>query len=305
MKFLKLYIVLAFLFLFACEKRILVDNYAVRTQYVVNSIFQPDSVFEVHLSQSGKVFGVENLSKDIDDAHVELYGNNDHLETLLPIGNGLYKTNIEKAKEEVVYKIVVLSFGQTIEGEDRIPVKSKLLKSELITNAGYNSLKYRYHSINLTFNDDPEVSNYYEILLKFEYLDSIPFLGQYRGISNVYSYDPVIKNEIDIKEYGFNLSSLVFSDELFNGKEYKLPIDFYNIGGDDMNIPFKLIVQFSTISKNYYSYKKKLYLYREFELNDIWEDLREPVVLFSNIENGYGIFAGINVEMDTLYSVGQ
>jgi hypothetical protein len=299
----KAIIILLLFALLSCEKQIFIKDTEFEKHLVVNSFFQPDSFFKVHVSESGSVFEAGDSSRNLEDASVVLFEEGNLLEELQHLGSGLYGTKQIKATQGINYQIVVKAGEKTVHGFDKIPTKNALEGIEFFKNAGYTSLNTRYHRINLQFEDNPDEKNFYEVILKFEYLDSLLILGKATGISHVYSYDPIIKNEKAVIDYGFNLTSLFFSDELVSGKKYNLPVNFYNIGGDDVNTAFKLIVHFNTISENYYRYKKKLLLYREFELTDIWEDMREPVILYSNIENGYGIFAGYNSFTDTIYSI--
>ena len=60
-------------------------------------------------------------------------------------------------------------------------------------------------------------------------------------------------------------------------------------GGDgEVNITYKKQLKISVISKNYYLHLRSLELYEDSR--DVSSTVSEPIEIFSNIENGFGIF---------------
>ncbi|MBK7028756.1 MAG: DUF4249 family protein [Bacteroidales bacterium] len=79
--------------------------------------------------------------------------------------------------------------------------------------------------------------------------------------------------------------SYYFSDQYVNGQEFsiELPITY---SGDTPGVD--IFVELSTLSKDYFLFRKSLIKYNESQNNPF----SEPIKIYTNIENGYGIFAG-------------
>ena len=89
--------------------------------------------------------------------------------------------------------------------------------------------------------------------------------------------------------------NILLSDELFDGKNVRLKL--YSEYSD---YDTELYIYFRSVSRTYYQYKKKLLRHIENQYSNIWSGTGNPVTLFSNIENGYGIFAGYCEQVDTI-----
>ncbi len=276
----------------------------IKKRLVVNSLFAKDSLITVYISESKAVFD-SSITRDLlGGATVELYKNDLFVETLSSDINGVFTTKETRGEAGETYRIEVDSKYGLSTAEGHIPTSVLPQSMNLVLNKGRTKFSHTYHQLQIRFRDKPLERNYYELHMEFSYLDSLFFLGYLSGTSSLFSYDPLVKNEMDIDEETYN-AYIVFSDELINGEVYNLPVNFYNISTDYDNTPFKLTVLFNSVSEDYYLYKKKLFLYKQAERMSVWEDITEPVVLHSNVNNAYGIFAGYNVYTDTLYSIGQ
>ena len=133
-------------------------------------------------------------------------------------------------------------------------------------------------------------------------------------------------DEIIFDDYsqGISYSGKLFSDELFDGKKFTLRfyIRAFNYSDDyyyeDPYNPYpsyddyfkdlksKYIAQLSSLSEELYLYLKSYYHHNamknqfdEFWLENLLER-REPVPVYTNIENGYGIFGGYSISIDSL-----
>lgn len=120
--------------------------------------------------------------------------------------------------------------------------------------------------------------------------------GIYRSY-HTFSSDPVIKSE-GLMDYEPN--SILLSDELINGKSYKLKINYAPpFRPDEPN--YKLIIQLRSVSEQYYKYSKSLSIHKFYQESSIWNGMGTPVPMSSNIEGGYGIFAAYSVTTDTIF----
>jgi hypothetical protein len=95
--------------------------------------------------------------------------------------------------------------------------------------------------------------------------------------------NPIVENYMNSSE------ELVFNDQSFAGRGYDFVARF---NGDDIQGADWLTIEFLTITEAYYAYKSSQRLQE-------WVDgdpFAEQVNVRSNIENGYGIFAGISID---------
>lgn len=114
--------------------------------------------------------------------------------------------------------------------------------------------------------------------------------------------DPIIEEELyDINSNngqsdGSNLEGIVFSDKVINGQKYSLTIsipitqiydDSFKAIYPEVTVPLKLY----SITEEYFKYIQTLNLYNA----KFGNPLAEPVLVYSNITGGYGIFAGSSV----------
>ena len=119
------------------------------------------------------------------------------------------------------------------------------------------------------------------------------------------SDDPVIRAEGDLD---YKPTTIFFSDQLFNGEKVSISSKILQANNIETSYylldDFETIAVLRTISYAYYQYRKKWtrHLYNQgVDINvEDSEELRaflftgEPVNMYTNVENGYGIFAGFS-----------
>lgn len=307
-------LILAFLSLAftSCETDIEFSGRDTSTLLVLNSIITPDSLIKVKVSESR--FFLDNDSKfnDVLNATVKIWVNGIEQPALLHKGNGLYVSSyMPKAGDKIKitakndkYK-EVKSFTEVVPA---IPVSS------IDTSFKVADSLYGYNvdfSMKLHIKDPKEVDNYYRIIVKS--VDN--YSNGINSVAGVYfnSDDPVFgsTSEEGIFGGGFYGMYSVFSDALFNGKEYSLSMNttlynggFVNGGSSKDENPFnnpyivkrEFVFELQSISKSYYLYLKS----REAGSNVIGF-FSEPVQIYNNIEGGIGIFANYN---SSFYKIG-
>ncbi len=268
--------ILLSLVIFSCEKEIQIDLPEHKAQPVLNCLFSQDSIFKVHLSKTTSI--VNNFPSKISDATVHLYENELFIEELTFDGNIYTSTILPKTNKKYQIKVNTPKF-QNITAFDYIPSKPNLISTSLQKNAYTDEEGYDMGQLTIEFQDNPNKKNYYEVLLIVKETNR-PYAPYYDEKNN----DPVLLNE---ESLAYEPESLVFSDELLNGSTYKLKINYSSI---EDNLDLK--IYFRHITKNYYNYKKRLIIHLYNQEHDIWEGVGEPISMYTNIEGGYGIFAG-------------
>ena len=189
--------------------------------------------------------------------------------------------------EEHHYQLKIFAPGyDTLYAETYIP-KAIAIDSVLINGEkSHDTIYYKgenNYNINICFKDNKDILNYYN------YWSNVPFI----------SYDPVIEACSPSSDY---FSSMYFrytfiSDEIFNGNNYILSTQIsiyseYFKYYSNMPVYFKLY----SLSYDTYAFYKSAYLYQKKFDNP----MSEPVIIYSNINNGIGIFAGMSVSIDSV-----
>ncbi len=290
---------LVFFLLSSCIKEIKIKTNTIEKLPVVNCIFSPDSIFKVYVCLPTEISS--NEPNYIDDAIIKIVSENNTVFNLYYTGrNGIYKSS-QKPEINVQYRIEVDVPGYaTVTANDKIPFPAAIEDIELyhdqdILNEGDSIPMSR-----ITFIDDNDNDNYYDCI-GFRYSDNNK--KEYFNSPNYGNFNPdnVLTAENDIDFYP---TSFFFSDELFNGNEYSLTVPIAAGQYYDGNIEFR------TTSKNYYLFRKfwtRHYFYQNNDrnvgngLSDIdflnILNMSDPIEMFTNIENGYGIFAGYSCDV--------
>jgi len=289
--------ILLTLSLYSCETKLDLSLDPEDSQVVVNAFITNDTTINVNLSLTKPLFQEgDTLFEDIQNAQVFLFENNNPIGTMVNMGGGLYSIPEYFAFTESQYKIEFQYSGKTISGETEIPTPISIDSIDFISNFGVTEFGDKYHLLKTSFRDPGTISNYYEIAVKFEYLDSVRFFGYLTDYFTLFSNDIIIANEMDTRNPGFWSDHVVFSDELFSSDTITISINCSSPLQSGFLTKQRITVFLNTISKEYYLFNKKLLLYKQSTSNEVWEDISEPVIMYSNIMNGYGIFAGYSTD---------
>ena len=285
--------------LFSCIKTVPFKFPRNEKDLVVNALFSPDSVFKIYVSHTVPLS--EPIPPPIENAEVSLYENGVFSETLTYRNSHYYATIKPIAGNR--YKIVVRAPGfQPVLAEDTVPEKPRLLQTDFIRNAGTdtdeNGYLFHYSRLKCHIGDSLQKRNYYEIIILIRQWDDAA--QTYRLESVVYrkNNDRIINSEQLID---YNPSSLIFSNKAFQNTNQEIDIDFYSYIVDEEDTrDFQIVIILRRISRSHYLYKKYLTLFYNSEFEDeLWSSPR-PVNLYSNVQNGTGIFAAFNEVRDTL-----
>lgn len=264
----------------AVENPIIVDEH--EEQVVINGIIYPDSHPLIHVSRTSVDF---DSPIPIDEsAEVVLYENGNEAYVLDYIGEGKYSSAELIYKEGATYNLTVKTDGATSFAEETIPTHREIYKIEHIKDVARD-------------------------------MDNKPYGGVKVFISNDASQDLFFNLSIYRKnsEDEFNPISYYvdYSDTLFSRQGIELPIfTNENIQSDTIEVQLNypssydynpLIVELSTISEEYYEFLKSVYLYEQGRFPDFVNSPPPVFSVYSNIENGRGVFAGFSsVKSDTI-----
>ncbi len=291
------------IWIMGCETVVDVDIPREPPKLVVNSTLHPDDYFRVHLTQSQYI-----LKRDdyliVPGATVEVYEDGQYLTTLPDSANGHYISATYKPQLGKDYELRISKAGFT-DASARVTLPkdtARILRVKLdtveLSDFGYTSTYLRF---SVAIDDDGAVENYYQVtVIKEAYSYQYDFNTTpptkldstlYREKLQLESRDPGLE---DYQSYGYGI---LFNDKLFNGREYEMRVlsqDYYN--GEEGNYPPTYYVVIANTSESYYLYELSAKL-------QYWVDgdpFAQPVIVYNNIVNGYGIFSAYNEALFTV-----
>lgn len=294
-------LVFVVLSLFGCnfyETEVPIDLPAPKPKLVLHSAFTPFDLpalvklFSVSVSQNAGVFDTTKMVP-IADATVSLFIDGKFDQILkYSSGSGLYWSNFYP-NAGIEYSIKVEKEGfETVTTNGTIPPKVAIKNCELTPFAGLNSDNLAFSQLSVTFDDPADQINYYEIMV----LDYGQEKDKYRLTTNdkiitseSYYPSPVLM-DADLPK------RLLFNDRLINGKTHTVEMTFHAnqvlIRGKLFITPNLLYIAFRSVSKDYYLYYTSLLKHTYNRRSDMLFGIAEPSPVYTNIQNGYGLFAG-------------
>lgn len=291
---------LIFVISISCTKEIEFKTKQIPSKLVLNSLLSADRLINVHLSQTVPLFN--DSIPFIENARVELFENDSLVDVLASMGEGMYTSRIY-AREGYYYKIKATSPGfEEVSGEDYVPELVPIISA----TADYGLFLYDFqgeirYGIDFvtSIQDSPGTDNYYEIIFANKRLKS----GRYSlDIYNSYvNPDPLFSTE---DYFGYTPNQFLFSDSYFSGlqKDIRMKMEssyyFPDRNSSLGYLPEGMNIVLRAVSENYYLFFKS-WIKHQYNLQvsvsideAIYEGLTgDPVPLFSNVTNGYGIVA--------------
>ncbi len=140
-----------------------------------------------------------------------------------------------------------------------------------------------------TFQDPPG-ENFYLIRVLTNSLDSTFYYSNTNFVCNDLSVGTSLNQDLFGENYG--QAYYVFTDELFNGQEKKMKVESYNpFMWQSVGSSTQVIYELVTLNEDSYKYYKSLIIQAYTD-----PTFSEPAKLYTNILNGYGIFAPLQTE---------
>lgn len=262
---------------FSCQTTLEMDTSLEKPILVANSLFEPDSTWDVSLTWSRSFFdnsGPYNYFETFPDADVTILDeNNEFVEMLKLNRNKVYHyTGNTTPLIGRLYTIQVKVNNEiNLEATSHIPRGVPIQAVEV--DSSHFDLE-KHIEVAIIFNDPIQEVNYYQVKI-------LKRINSGQGDEAIYfsPLDPSLQNEFS------RGNSLVLSDKQFDGKEYKLQL---RVGGSGNSVASPVRVVLETISQEYYKYVYS----KNLQNNAKGDPFAQPTQIFSNVENGLGIFAG-------------
>lgn len=289
---------------FACEEPVDLDIKELSPPIVVNGTFTNNQSFKVILTKSGSVLN-NTPTQFIDNAKVSILNEeNKVLGTLLYQKDAMfphYQLKDLKPTFETSYHLSVdIPNYSNLSAVDQIP-KPVPLQSILIDTISYEDGEgTAISSISLTadFKEPNGQVNFYHFFLYHAVVNGRAQTdGFVENVEERLMPLPITDIQENKTKASFDSDQvgILFSDEFINGQSVQLKL-LAQIDELETGMYPKLVGELRTVSKKYYQYY--LSLARQQESKD--RPFIEPVPVFSNIENGVGIFAGYSTYRDSV-----
>mgnify|MGYP006098161431 CR=1 FL=1 len=273
--------------LLSCEKYIDFDEDATTSKIVLNSMIRTDTTFQVHLSRSLSVIDAGDLTS-ISNAIVAVYDDSGTLiETLVEDSLGYYNGS-QLPEENINYTITAEALDYTdVNATCSIPLLTSISAWDTTTiNSFSNSSQNETElQVSFEFTDKIQMNNYYMITV----------LKVHTSFSGFFS-SPVYIRTTDPKfgsDYADNtFDKLLFNDGLFAGETATFEI---NVG--DVSHMSYLVLNLYSCSEEHYLYNKSY----QTAIETSGDPFAQAVQVYSNINNGLGIFGGVQVSSKIIY----
>lgn len=272
---------LVVLVLVSCEKDV-TFHFEHQPKLNLNCILNPDSSVTVNLTLSQSLGSPEEI-RPVDGAVITLYEDNQIFGMLKETGDGYYKLD-KKPHEGKKYQITAEATDyHSVSAETTIPNRPEIEYSKEITgHLEFDSTRATFN-LNVKINDRPGPDNYW--IYDTWVVKGVKYGGARKEI-NAPFLDGFNKITDPEAKYGYTLSLGVrLSDEGYDGKTMEFVIPDYFEG---TQYSYTDAVHFLNTCEHYDKHIKTIILNRMKEDSEL--PFFEPVQIYSNIENGYGIF---------------
>jgi hypothetical protein len=306
------YLVLLILFV-ACEK----EKFAMPDtgrKIVINSLITTDSTFGVNVSSS---MMIDDSSKFLEgnflkNATIVLFENKIFKDSLnysevWALGDFFLVPNNYRSKQIFPaigneYKIVVSSPGKPdATATTIIPSSVKIERVDTTRIKVIKTEEWQSDEVmicDVVFTDPANEKNFYLFYVYHSQNDDKAGILNYNLTFN----DPIIEEELN---HGSQPFGVAFSDKSINGDRHQFRVildgNIFKLHNYDLYSPFKvyerkIYFRLYSITEDYFKYIQSLNLFFKNYKNP----LAEPTQVYSNVEGGYGIYAGAAVSSDSI-----
>lgn len=258
---------------------------------ILIGILEADSTFCVRVGITANL--TDTVPTLTNNALVIITSTTNIPDTLQYSSSGEYISE-RKVKAGETYNCTVKIEGfKTITAQTTVPIATKIYSVHFTEKASRTDGGTILSSFDFMLKNIPNKEEYWEV--GFE-LDGI-FHDFYTNYTTTRNYnismhagqDPVILNEA--------IPLNLFSDKSMSTSQYNVKFMFYKEGLNYLDYPDDLIdstmIVLKSVDKSYYEYVKKYYIYQTGkEYGFSFTSQHYP--LYSNIENGYGIFTSFS-----------
>lgn len=184
-------------------------------------------------------------------------------------------TNVIDTESLYEIEVQVPGFETVSKASQQILSNVKVSDFKFSQNGGIDNDGNGRSSVDIVIEDPVDEENYYEICIML-----------WNGSIGNPNYNSTYTSSNDpIVSRSYNYNSVLLSDATFNGNNKELKLQMYTISEDDA--AQRLYLKTRTVTKEYYQFSRTLERFDELEDNPF----ATPVQIFTNFDNGIGIFS--------------
>jgi hypothetical protein len=301
------YILMFVLALLACEKDIELELNQQSDMLVMYAFVYPDSSLNLHFSKSQSILSVPDYQQ-VEKGRFQLYINDDFQGAYILPSDTVWSERPEFTFDKGdKIRINAYEFnGDTVNASSYIPIEVPILEMDtmsVIQNVAEVGAVEMLR-IEIKFQDPADEKNYYQTVVVREGWGDIDGKSYYTRKTLTYDKDDLVFTQGE--QSGSLLPGIdfqgLFTDDIINGMKYMMGI---NIPKDNLYFDYyedkiMLTVYLYHHTYDYYSYFRSTILADGYE--GFYEGLPifEPVKIYSNVEDGLGLFSGMNFDSDSL-----
>jgi hypothetical protein len=278
----------------SCKKEVIQDIIEFNPIPAINAFLVEGDTLKVNVSLAERLDSTQ-LSF-VNNAVVDLYVNDQFLEELKYVSDGVYKSKtIIEPLLKYTCKVQVPGY-KIVECSQIVPSVPVIKKIDHINVAGKDEEGTSYPAIKLSFENNPDEITFYEIEIRNirRFHDEVDITK-----ARIHTIvDPIILNE--------GLPIALFSTELIADSNYTLTLNYTtdaasSSGGAYRTVLYPFVIELRRVTEDYYRFKKQLYLYEKGRYANGITSSMTNTNIYSNISNGYGIFAAYSsIVSDTI-----
>ncbi len=278
----------------SCQKDLNLNQDDFESKLVINSVFSPDSVWLISVTNSTSILNSDSEITTIDDAQILLENRSQNREVVVEsIGNGMYATKGLLPVEGQEYEIFVSKDGyQTARSFTYVPSNAKA--PDLFSIEEVNTFSDKVYKVNLKIEDDPLRTNFYIWeLVSSSGRKNAGAVIKGEELDELVTY---LDTTLPTNQPKSGKLTALSSDGAFTGETYSE--EFYIVptpdqisdssGGEQTNPTQKFYLKVRSVSQDLFKYHQSLKQYQEFD--NVNTSISSPTQIYSNIEGGYGIF---------------
>ena len=281
-----------------CERTLEIEFPEVEAQLVVISNFSDNQNLQVQVSLSRDVLETPAIEY-LGNADVKVFEGDQLLETLglviPPSGTPFYTSKRFTPVVGTTYTIQVLVPGfDPVMAQSTIPERIEIHELNVV-NLEVQQIPESAHDVysfdlEINFKDPGDQMNFYHLKL-YQQFEQFTLL---RGDTIVSAtptrelrFNPANNDNFQVAHYE---GGVLLEDTPFNGeiKTYTVPIEVEI--SPESELPGKIIAELRTVSEEYFLFYSTVS--RQVNAQEL--NYTEPVIIFNNIDNGRGIFAGFS-----------
>jgi hypothetical protein len=286
-----------------CERPLELEIKLPVPEIAVSGVFTPNKPFEIVLSSTRSALAFAS-NEYLTDAEVSLWQGERKLETLSLVAGPTpyYQSKNHTPFSNTQYRLEVSAPGfRNVTAFSTVPQYVRIIELESdfigVTQGDRpGDIAYNY-AVSITFDDPGTLQNYYHLLfhqeiVEYQLSENGDTVINGRRIQPLSFASTINNNAIT----AYLNQGVLIEDEAFQGRRvrfsFSVPVRVLN----SRELPGYLYAELRHVSEPYYKFFSTV----SRNENNVGPPYTEPVIVYSNVEAGRGVFAGFNTAMDSI-----